>query len=130
MAALPELPDGLTVRPLHADDVAPVAAVLAAAELLDDTGEYPDAEDMTEWWTGWDMDLERDGLAVCDSAGVVVGYASVMAPRNFREALAVYLEGRVRPDQRGKGSAARCCSGSSPAARRSTPSGSPGRPPG
>ena len=103
MAALPELPDGLTVRPLRADDVASVAALLAAAELLDDTGEYPDAGDMSEWFTGWDMDLDRDGLAVCDPADVLVAYATVMAPRNFREALAVYLEGRVRPDQRGRG---------------------------
>jgi mycothiol synthase len=103
VAALPELPDELTVRPLHDDDAAAVAALLTAAELLDDTGEYPDATDIAEWWTGWDMDLERDGIAVCDPAGLVVGYATVMAPRNFRGAFAVYLEGRVRPDQRGRG---------------------------
>jgi len=103
VADLPALPDGLTARPLHLDDVAPVAAVLAAAEQVDDTGEYPDAEDLTEWWTGWDMDLERDGVAVCDAAGLVVGYATVMAPRNFRGTFDVYLEGRLRPDQRGRG---------------------------
>jgi mycothiol synthase len=103
VAVLPDLPDGLTARPLHADDVAPVAAVLAAAEQVDDTGEYPDAEDLTEWWTGWDMDFERDGVAVCDAAGLVVGYATVMALRNFRGTFDVYLEGRLRPDQRGKG---------------------------
>ena len=71
---------------------------------------------MTEWFTGWGMDLDRDGLAVCDSADLLVGYATVMAPRNFREALAVYLEGRLRPDQRGRGSAARCWRGSWPEA--------------
>ena len=103
MAALPEPPDGLAVRPLHADDAAAVAALLTAAELLDDTGEYPDAGDITEWWTGWSMDLDRDGVAVCDPTGLVVGYATVMAPRNFRDAFAIYLEGRVRPDQRGRG---------------------------
>lgn len=103
MAAIPELPEGRSARPLRADDVAPVAALLAAAEQVDDTGEYPDAEDLTEWWTGWGMDLERDGLAVCDAAGLVVGYATAMAPRNFRGAFAVYLEGRLRPDQRGQG---------------------------
>jgi mycothiol synthase len=103
VADLPALPDGLTARPLTADDVAPVAAVLAAAEHVDDTGEYPDAEDLAEWWTGWGMDLAHDGLAVCDDTGLVVGYATVMAPRNFRGAFAIYLEGRLRPDQRGKG---------------------------
>ena len=103
MPDLPDLPDGLTVRALRNDDAASVAAMLTAAELLDDTGEYPDAGDLTEWWTGWSMDLGRDGLAVCDPAGLVVGYATVMAPRNFRDAFAIYLEGRVRPDQRGRG---------------------------
>ena len=39
----------------------------------------------------------------CDAAGVVVAYATVMASPTFRDALAVYLEGRVRPDLRGRG---------------------------
>jgi mycothiol synthase len=101
--AVPALPDGLTARPLRADDVPAVAAVLAAAEQVDDTGEYPDAEDIAEWWTGWNADLERDGLAVCDAAGLVVGYASVVAPRNYRGSFQIYLEGRLRPDHRDKG---------------------------
>jgi mycothiol synthase len=101
--ALPPLPDGLTARPLRADDVAPVAALLAAAEPFDDLGEYPDADDLGEWWTGWGVDLDRDGLVACDGAGLVVGYAAVIAPRNFRGAFAVYLEGCVRPDHRGRG---------------------------
>ena len=103
MPALPALPDGLAVRPLRPDDDAAVAALLTAAEEVDDTGENFQPDDLTEWWTGWDMDHERDGLAVCDAAGVVVGYATVMAPRNFRGAFAVYLEGRVRPDHRNRG---------------------------
>jgi mycothiol synthase len=103
VAELPELPDGLTARPLRADDVAAVAAVLAASEQVDDVGEYPDAEDLTEWWTGWGMDVDRDGLAVCDDAGLLVGYATVMAPRNFRGSYAIYLEGGLRPDKRGLG---------------------------
>jgi mycothiol synthase len=97
------LPDGLTVRPLSADDAVAVAAVLAAAEQVDDTGEYPDAEDVVEWWRGWGLDPADDGLAVCDPAGLVVAYATVMASPTFRGALPVYLEGRVRPDARGQG---------------------------
>jgi mycothiol synthase len=97
------LPDGFTARPLSTDDAAAVAAVLAAAEHVDDYGEYPDAAEIAEWWRAWDMDVARDGLAVCDPAGEVVGYATVMSPPTFRDALAVYLEGRVRPDLRGRG---------------------------
>jgi mycothiol synthase len=103
VADLPALPEGLTARPLQADDVAAVAAVLAAAEQVDDTGEYPDADDLSEWWTGWGADLSRDGLAVCDPAGLVVGYATVLVSPTFRESFDVFLEGRVRPDHRGRG---------------------------
>jgi mycothiol synthase len=97
------LPDGLTARPLAAADSVAVAALLAAAEQVDDTGEYPDAEDVAEWWRGWGLDPGRDGLAVCDPAGLVVAYATVTAPQTFRDAFTVYLEGRVRPDVRGRG---------------------------
>jgi ribosomal protein S18 acetylase RimI-like enzyme len=98
-----DLPDGLIARPLSDDDAAAVAALLAAAEQVDDTGEYPDAEDVAEWWQGWGLDPSRDGLAVCDAAGIVVAHATVMAPPTFRGAFAVHLEGRVRPDLRGRG---------------------------
>jgi mycothiol synthase len=100
---LPAVPEGLTARPLTDDDVAPVAALLAAAESTDDTGEYPDAADLAEWWTGSHADLAKDGVTVCDEAGVVVGFALAMAPPTFRGAFTVYLEGRVRPDLRGQG---------------------------
>ncbi|HVD29575.1 MAG TPA: GNAT family N-acetyltransferase [Mycobacteriales bacterium] len=97
------LPDGLIGRPLSADDAVAVAGLLAAAEQVDDTGEYPDAEDVAEWWRGWGLEPGRDGLAVCDPAGLVVAYATVMASPTFRDAFAVYLEGRVRPDLRERG---------------------------
>ena len=97
------LPGGLTARPLSADDAVAAAALLAAAEQVDDTGEYPDAEDVAEWWRGWGLDPGRDGLAVCDPAGLVVAHATVMASPTFRDAFAVYLEGRVRPAVRGRG---------------------------
>ena len=103
MADLSPLPEGLTARPLQADDVAPVAALLTASEQVDDTGEYPDADDLDEWWTGWSADLAQDGVAVCDPAGLVVGYATALASPTFRESFDVYLEGRVRPDHRGRG---------------------------
>jgi mycothiol synthase len=97
------VPDGLTARPLSPEDAPAVAALLAAAEQVDDSGEYPDADDLAEWWTGWDMDFDRDGVAVCDESGLLVAYASAMAPRTFRGSFRVHLEGRVRPDRRGRG---------------------------
>jgi len=103
VAAVPVLPEGYSARPLRSDDDAAVAAVLAAAESVDQTGEYPDAADMSDWWAGWKADLERDGLAVSDAAGLLIGYATAIASPTFRGALPVYLEARVRPDHRGKG---------------------------
>ena len=103
MAELSEFPEGLTGRPLQADDAAAVAAVLAASEAVDDTGEYPDATDMADWWASWRADIERDGVAVCDPAGLLVGYATVTASPTFRGAFEIDLEGRVRPDHRGRG---------------------------
>lgn len=98
-----DLSAGLTARPLATDDAPAVAALLAAAEQVDDTGEYPDGEDVAEWWHGWGLEPDRDGVAVCDAAGVVVAYATVMASATFRGRFDVDLEGRVRPDLRGQG---------------------------
>ncbi|MCW2700813.1 MAG: ypeA [Blastococcus sp.] len=103
MVYLSDVSEGLSARPLRADDAAAVAAVLAASEALDDTGEYPDAADMADWWASWHVDLARDGVAVCDPSGLLVGYATVSASPTFREAFVVDLEGRVRPDHRGRG---------------------------
>ncbi|SFF53488.1 hypothetical protein [Blastococcus tunisiensis] len=69
MADLPALPDGLTARPLAADDVADAAALLAAAEELDDTGEHWNADDLAEWWVNDLVDLRRDSLAVRTPSG-------------------------------------------------------------
>ena len=97
------VPDGYSVRPLRSDDAAAVAAVLAAAEPVDQTGEYPDAADMSDWWANWKADLERHGVAVLDPAGLLIGYGTAIASPTFRGALPIYLEGRVRPDHRERG---------------------------
>jgi mycothiol synthase len=98
-----ELPDGLTSRPLTPDDVDAVAALLRAAEKVDDTGENVDADDLTEWWVNELVDLSRDGLAVYAGDGGIVGFAAAIAPPTFREAFTVYLEGRVHPAARDRG---------------------------
>ena len=124
----PALPAGLTARPLSTDDAPAVAALLAAAEQVDDTGEYPDAEDVAEWWQGWGLDAARDGLAVSTTPAWWWRYATVMASPTFRDALDVYLEGRVRPTFAARASAGRCSTGSSTVAARCTPSGTRRRP--
>jgi mycothiol synthase len=103
VADLPVLPDGLTVRSLRMDDAEAVAALLEAAEPLDDTGEHVDAEDLTEWWRGTPADLSRDGLAAHDSAGELAGFALTLPALTYRDVYQVFLEGRVRPDRRGRG---------------------------
>jgi mycothiol synthase len=97
------LPAGYTARPLGPDDVDAVAALLDTAEKADDTGEHPDADDLTEWWVNDLVDLSRDGLAAHGADGDLAGYATVIAPPTFRDAFGVYLEGRVHPEQRGRG---------------------------
>ncbi|MGY2065393.1 GNAT family N-acetyltransferase [Blastococcus sp. SYSU DS0619] len=103
MADFPAVPAGFTARPLHTDDIPAVAALLVAAEPLDDTGEFPEADDVSEWWAGWEIDLARDGLAVRDADGALAGYAVVFAGSGVRDAFRVTLEGRVHPDRRGVG---------------------------
>jgi mycothiol synthase len=100
---LPALPAGLTVRPLRMEDAAAVAALLAVSEPRDDTGEHVDAEDLAEWWRGTPIDFSSDGLAVVDDAGELTAFAVALPSRTFRDAYPVYLEGRVRPDQRNRG---------------------------
>jgi mycothiol synthase len=100
---LPLLADGLTTRPLTPDDVDAVAALLAAAEPVDDTGEHWSAEDLTEFWVNDLVDLTRDGVAACTADGTVVGWATAIAPPGFRGQFRVALEGRVLPDRRGRG---------------------------
>ncbi|MFD2090688.1 GNAT family N-acetyltransferase [Blastococcus deserti] len=103
MAALPALPEGLTVRPLTADDVADAAALLAAAEAVDDTGEHEDVDDLTEWWVNDLFDLARDGVAVRTAEGELVAWATVLALPTFRTAFRITLEARVHPAWRNRG---------------------------
>ena len=105
-----------------------VAALLAAAEQVDDTGEFPDAEDVAEWWRGWGLDPGRDGWPCATPAGLVIAYATVMASPTFRDAFAVDLEGRVRPDLRGRGIGRALLAWQLDRGRRCTPSGTRRRP--
>jgi mycothiol synthase len=87
---------------MHADDIDAVVALLAAAEVEDRTGDFWDAEDLTDEWVNDLVDLRSDGVVVEDG-GDVVGYATALAPPTFRDAFGVELGGRVHPRARGRG---------------------------
>ena len=97
-----QLPEGLTSTAITADDLPAVAGLLAAAEAVDRTGENHSADDLADEWLNDLVDLPRDSRLV--RAGEdVVGFATVVAPPTFRDAVSVYLDGRVHPDRRGRG---------------------------
>jgi mycothiol synthase len=87
---------------MRADDIDAVVALLAAAEPEDRTGEFWDAEDLTDEWVNDLVDLAVDGVLV-QNGDDVVGYATAIAPPTFRDAFVVYLGGRVHPRRRGRG---------------------------
>ena len=97
------LPDGFAARPIRPDDVVAVAELLTVAEAVDDTGVHESPEDLTGWWVNELVDLERDTRLVSTADGVVVGFATTIAPPTFRDAYGVHLEGRVLPEWRGRG---------------------------
>jgi len=98
----PTLPEGLTARPLHSDDVVAIVALEAAAEPVDDTGEHESPEDLTSWFVNDLVDLQRDTRVVF-AGEELVAWASAIAPPTFRDAYGVHLEGRVHPQWRGRG---------------------------
>ncbi len=102
MPELPDLPAGLTARPLRADDMAAVADLLDAAEPLDRTGEHEDAEGLAEFLVNDRVDLGRDSVAVL-SGEEFVAYATTLDLGNHRDDYAVSLYGCVHPHERGRG---------------------------
>ncbi|SOE01547.1 GNAT family N-acetyltransferase [Blastococcus haudaquaticus] len=103
MADLPVLPGGLAVRPLSPDDVTAAAALLEAAEAVDDTGEHWSPDDLTEWWVNDLFDLTLDSVAVTTTGGDLVAWATVLALPTFRDAFRITLEARVHPAWRNRG---------------------------
>lgn len=103
MPELPDLPAGLTARPLRADDIDAIVGLLAAAEPLDDTGENENADDLTEWFINERLDLAHDSCVVEDAGGGVAAWSTVMDLGNHRDEYALRLDGRVHPAWRGRG---------------------------
>jgi mycothiol synthase len=97
------LPDGFTARPILVEDLPAVAALLAAAETVDDTGEHESVEDLAGFWVNELVDLALDSLLVTTASGEVVAFAGTIAPPTFRDAYGVLLLGRVHPRWRAQG---------------------------
>jgi len=99
---LPELPDGLTARPLRAGDMPALAALLDDAEVVDDTGEHEDAEGLGEFLVNDRVDLGLDTVAAL-SGDELVGYVSTVDLGDHRDEYAVMAYGCVHPARRGQG---------------------------
>jgi mycothiol synthase len=97
-----DLPQGLTARPMCADDVPAIVDLDTVAEAVDDTGRHESAADLTAWFVNELVDLERDTRVVLDG-DELVAWASAIAPPTFRDAYGVHLEGVVHPGWRRRG---------------------------
>ena len=102
MPELPELPGGLTARPLHADDMAALADLVADAEVVDRSGENEEAEGLAEFLVNDRVDLGLDTVAVLDGDHLVA-YASTVDLGDHRDEYAVMASGCVHPRLRGRG---------------------------
>lgn len=69
----PDLPDGLTARPLTVPDAAAVTALVAAWEDVEPSGHAYGLTDIQEEFTGPSAALDGGGIAVCAGAEVI-GY--------------------------------------------------------
>ena len=102
MPELPDLPAGLTARPLRADDMSAVADLLEAAEPVDRTGEHEDAAGLADFLVNDRVDLGLDTVAVL-AGDELVAYASTVDLGDHRDEYAVMLDGCVHPRERGRG---------------------------
>jgi mycothiol synthase len=96
----------ISLRPLTLQDTGVWAALLAAAERADETGEHYSAEDLAEEFTDPTRDRDRDFVGAW-AGDQLVGFASVMARDTLEPGVPpahrIYLEGTTHPDHRGRG---------------------------
>lgn len=93
----------LTWRALTAADAAAVTRLLAAAELVDDTGEHYDESDVAEELADPSVDLARDTLAAVGPDGELVAYASLRGAPAVRDVDRIHVDGTVLPAARRHG---------------------------
>jgi mycothiol synthase len=96
----------VTLRPLWHADIPAHAALLAAVEAVDATGEHYSEADLEEEYANPDIEVGKDVVGAWSSAGAgeeLVGYFSVY-PRHADDTYQkIHVEGAVRPDLRGQG---------------------------
>lgn len=97
---------GLTLRPLRHADIPAHAALLAAIEAVDHTGEHYSEADLEEEYANPDIEVGKDIVGAWEGTGdeeELVGYFSVY-PRHADDTYQkIHVEGSVRPDRRGHG---------------------------
>ncbi len=92
----------VTLRPLDHADIPAHAALLAAAEAVDHSGEHHGEADLAEQYANPGIELGHDVIGAFDG-DQLVGHAAVVPRPAAGSHLAVHLEGTVRPDHRGEG---------------------------
>lgn len=96
----------VTLRPLHGPNIPEHAALLAAVEEVDHTGEHYSEADLEEEYANPDIEVGKDIVGAWQGSGTaqeLVGYFSVY-PRHADEThQMIHVEGAVRPDRRGHG---------------------------
>lgn len=93
----------LTWRALTAVDTPAVTRLLAAAEVVDDTGEHYDESDVAEELEDPGVDLARDTLAAVGSDGGLVAYGGLRAAPTVRDVDRIHFDGTVLPAARRRG---------------------------
>jgi len=83
-------------------DVAALTELMAAAEVVDQTDERYDEDDVAEHFLSGLIDLDADTRLVWDG-GELIGYAEVFGQRQVREVHSIWLGGTVHPDRRRRG---------------------------
>ena len=92
----------VTLRPLSTGDIPAHAALLAACEAVDDTGEHYSEADLAEEYANPDLDPAQDVIGAWDGAELV-GYALVYPRSTDGTQQRVHLEGTTHPAHRGRG---------------------------
>jgi mycothiol synthase len=92
----------LRLRPLTTDDIAAWARLLAAAELVDRTGEHYNEADIAEEMADPNVEIGKDIVGAFDDDDLV-GYFKVMSRGRSEDHHDLRLEGSVHPGRRGQG---------------------------
>lgn len=100
---LPPADLGLTWRPLGADDVPALAALVEAGELADDVPYRTTPGEVADTLDGDWKDLTTDSIAGFDEGGRMRAYALVEVKPGDQRTVRALLSGTVHPDWRGRG---------------------------